>query len=237
MEGSFLRPVPFSFGFSPYRPPPPPLPFSYRPPPLPPLPLPLPAPHPYQFTGEPIFAFADVCNEEYPVYAVELWAIKVGLRHALSSGVQFINVDTDSTDASLGVSGGGTLRLSFISLVRLIDYIKTAWHWGFLALFRVSQMKPLAMNARSKCMAFGQYGNWPFSVFKEFNQNRAEATKDFGHLVFSDAEYHQIQHCKFSQTTQLKSNDIQIRLQSQQRRKYIDIKATEYIDIKATKLH
>ncbi|KAF9600367.1 hypothetical protein IFM89_008602 [Coptis chinensis] len=154
MEVHFLRPVPFSFGFSPYRPPPPPpLPLPYGPPPplplslsLPlPLPAPLPAPHRYQFPGpytnpniprakyykwakplhpfctlntdgsltkdskvggllrnclgESIFAFADVCNEEYPVYAVELWAIKIGLGHALSSGVRFINVDTDSTDA------------------------------------------------------------------------------------------------------------------------------------------
>ncbi|PIA64888.1 hypothetical protein AQUCO_00100397v1 [Aquilegia coerulea] len=48
--------------------------------------------------GVPLLAFADRCPE-MPIYAVELWAIRRGLQLALSSGVKYLNVDTDSTDA------------------------------------------------------------------------------------------------------------------------------------------
>ncbi|KAF5185452.1 hypothetical protein FRX31_024961, partial [Thalictrum thalictroides] len=48
--------------------------------------------------GDPILAFASRCPK-MPVYAVELWAIRRGLQLALSSGVRYVNVDTDSTEA------------------------------------------------------------------------------------------------------------------------------------------
>ncbi|KAF9621806.1 hypothetical protein IFM89_028244 [Coptis chinensis] len=45
-----------------------------------------------------IAAFANICPD-MDVYAVEFWAIRRGLELALSNGVRFINVDTDSSIA------------------------------------------------------------------------------------------------------------------------------------------
>ncbi|KAF5204065.1 Wall-associated receptor kinase-like [Thalictrum thalictroides] len=48
--------------------------------------------------GVPLIAFAARCPK-MPIYAVELWAVRRGLQLALSKGVQFMNIDIDSTDA------------------------------------------------------------------------------------------------------------------------------------------
>ncbi|PIA64936.1 hypothetical protein AQUCO_00100419v1 [Aquilegia coerulea] len=49
-------------------------------------------------SGFPLLAFAARCPK-MPIYAVELCAIKRGLQLALANGVQYVNIDTDSTDA------------------------------------------------------------------------------------------------------------------------------------------